>query len=59
MAWFSRDDPLPFLVMCLRLMLRMVERVLRIRPTANIANRMPAYVRGLRSRFTRKAGAAV
>ena len=59
LAWFSRDDPLPFLVMCLRLMLRMVERVLRIRPTANIANRMPAYVRGLRSRFTRKAGAAV
>ena len=33
LAWFSRDDPLPFLMMCVRLLLRMIERALRMRPT--------------------------
>jgi len=37
LAWFSRDDPLPFLMMCIRLFLRVVKRVLRMRPATDIA----------------------
>jgi predicted ATP-grasp superfamily ATP-dependent carboligase len=54
LAWFSRDDPLPFLMMCIRLLLRVVERALRMRPAPNIANLMPCYVRGLRHWITRR-----
>jgi predicted ATP-grasp superfamily ATP-dependent carboligase len=54
LAWFSRDDPLPFLMMCIRLLLRAVDRVLRLRPAGNAARRMPCYVRGLRSWVTRR-----
>ena len=48
-AWSCRDDPFPFLVMCIRLLLRVVEKILRVRPATNITERMPSYVRGLRT----------
>jgi D-aspartate ligase len=43
-AWFSADDPVPFLVMCIRLLLRIVARLIDksrarlsvIRPTTEI-----------------------
>jgi predicted ATP-grasp superfamily ATP-dependent carboligase len=54
LAWLSRDDPLPFLIMCIRLLLRAVERVLRLKPAPNAANRTPCYVSGLRSWVTRR-----
>jgi D-aspartate ligase len=54
LAWFSRDDPLPFLMMCIRLLLRVVARILRMRPAPNSANRMPCYMRGLRHWITRR-----
>ncbi|HLW60004.1 MAG TPA: class I SAM-dependent methyltransferase [bacterium] len=50
LAWFNRDDVLPFLVMGLRLFLRGVERALRMRPGPPISNRLPSYVRGARDR---------
>jgi D-aspartate ligase len=59
LAWFSRDDALPFVVMCLRLALRMVERILRIRPGPNLANRAPHYLQGLRGRATDRSRKAV
>src|SRR4029453_6559454 len=38
LAWWSRDDPLPFLMMSLRLLIRVLKRHLRIQPAApNIA----------------------
>jgi len=54
LAWLSRDDPLPFLMMCIRLLFRVANRVLRMRPTPDIANRMPYYSRGLRNWVTRR-----
>jgi predicted ATP-grasp superfamily ATP-dependent carboligase len=54
LAWFSRDDPLPFLVMCIRLLLRVIQRILRIRPAPNINNRMPCYVTGFRNWTARR-----
>jgi D-aspartate ligase len=54
LAWFSRDDPFPFVMMCVRLLLRVVERALRMKPTL-IAGRMPRYVGGLRNWVTRRA----
>ena len=54
LAWLSRDDPLPFLMMCIRLVFRAVERVLRLRPAPTVSNRMPRYVRGLRTWMTRR-----
>jgi D-aspartate ligase len=58
LAWFSRDDPLPFLVMCIRLMLRGVERTMRVRPAAHPAYRTPRYARGLPHWITRSAPVA-
>jgi D-aspartate ligase len=52
LAWFSRDDPFPFLMMCIRLLLRVVERALRMRPAADFGNRVPYYARGLRNWVT-------
>lgn len=59
LAWISRDDPLPFLMMCIRLLLRVVKRVLRMRPATDIANRMPYYARGLRHWATLRTRKAV
>jgi predicted ATP-grasp superfamily ATP-dependent carboligase len=59
LAWFSRDDPLPFLMMCIRLLLRVVERVLRLRPAPHVADRAPCYVGGLRNWVTRRTRNAV
>ena len=47
-AWSCRDDPLPFLVMCIRLLLRAVEKILRLRPKPDIGDCMPRYVGSLR-----------
>jgi predicted ATP-grasp superfamily ATP-dependent carboligase len=49
LAWFSRDDPLPFLAMCIRLLVRAIQRMMRMMPAPSIANRMPSYVRGWRN----------
>ena len=54
LAWFSRDDPLPFLLMCMRLLLRALGRGLRLRPAANTAKRMPRYISGSRSWVTQR-----
>ena len=43
LAWFSRDDPLPFLMMCIRLLLRVIGRMLRISRTPNLANQTPHW----------------
>jgi predicted ATP-grasp superfamily ATP-dependent carboligase len=58
-AWFSRNDPLPFLMMGVRLVLRVVARKLRMRPAADTAHPMPYYGRGLRNWATRKTAKAV
>jgi D-aspartate ligase len=48
-AWWSRSDPLPFLMMCLRLLFRVLKRRFRMEPAApKIAHRAPCYVKGLR-----------
>jgi predicted ATP-grasp superfamily ATP-dependent carboligase len=54
LAWFSWDDPLPFVMMCLRLLQRVVERLLRIKPAFNIGNGMPRCVSHLRNWFSRR-----
>jgi D-aspartate ligase len=59
LAWFSRDDSLPFLVMCIRLLLRVAERILRMKPARHMAHRMPTYERGLRHWVTRKRRTAL
>jgi D-aspartate ligase len=53
-AWFSRDDPLPFLMMCVRLLHRVAGRELRTRPAAKVANRMPYFARNLHDWVTRR-----
>jgi D-aspartate ligase len=53
-AWSCRDDPLPFLVMCGRLLLRVVEKLLRVRPAPDATDHLPRYVRGLRDWITRR-----
>jgi D-aspartate ligase len=58
-AWFSRTDPLPFLMMGIRLLLRVVGRILRMRPAPNTAHRMPYYARGRRSWIRRETYKAV
>ncbi len=59
-AWSCRDDPLPFLVMCIRLLLRVAEKILRVRPApTKISDRMPSYVTGLRDWVTRRTHNAV
>jgi predicted ATP-grasp superfamily ATP-dependent carboligase len=47
LAWLRRDDPLPFLLMCIRLLLRVAVRILRIRSTRNGNNPLPRYANGL------------
>jgi D-aspartate ligase len=59
LSWFSRDDPLPFLMMYIRLLLRVVKRVLRMRPARHIASRMPHYESGWRSRISNRTRKAV
>jgi predicted ATP-grasp superfamily ATP-dependent carboligase len=54
LAWFCRDDPLPFFMMCTRLFLRVIERLLRLKPAPRVMDRKPSYVRGLRTWFTRR-----
>jgi predicted ATP-grasp superfamily ATP-dependent carboligase len=51
-AWFSWDDPLPVLMMCFRLLARVLERVLRMTSTPDIASRMPHYQSGWRNRIS-------
>jgi predicted ATP-grasp superfamily ATP-dependent carboligase len=53
-AWFSHDDPLPFLVMCGRLLFRVIERVLRMRPTPDIAICMPRYESGWHNQISQR-----
>ncbi len=52
-AWFSRDDPLPFLMMCIRLLFRVVQRALGIRPSRTVSNVAPRYLRSLSRWFMR------
>jgi predicted ATP-grasp superfamily ATP-dependent carboligase len=47
LAWFSGDDPLPFVVMCLRLLCRVAKRLLRMKPASYTPNVMPRHVTGL------------
>jgi D-aspartate ligase len=51
LAWLSRDDPLPFLMMCVRLLLRVIERMLRIRRTPNLVNQIPHWQNSWRTSF--------
>ena len=48
-AWFSFDDPAPFLLVCIRLLFRVIECWLQLKPKTKITNRMPKYVSGRRS----------
>jgi predicted ATP-grasp superfamily ATP-dependent carboligase len=46
LAWFSRDDLRPFLAMCLRLSVRVGQRLLRLKQGASsVVNRTPQFVR--------------
>jgi len=53
-AWFSWDDPLPFLTMCVRLLFRVIERALRMSSAPQIASRMPHYHTGWRNRISQR-----
>jgi predicted ATP-grasp superfamily ATP-dependent carboligase len=57
-AWISRDDPLPFAMVCARLALRVARRLLRVRPAPD-ANDIPRAVRppGCSSRTNQRPGA--
>ena len=61
-AWFAADDPVPFLMMCLRFLRRRVRRVLagapRPAPAAGQRAIRPRYVRGRRQRRHRPGAAA-
>jgi D-aspartate ligase len=61
-AWFAVDDPVPFLMMCLRFLRRRVRRVLagapRPAPAAGQRAIRPRYVRGRRQRRHRPGAAA-
>lgn len=46
-AWFSLDDPFPFLVMCIRLLLRIAEKILHMSPRPSRADGAPRYVKSL------------
>jgi predicted ATP-grasp superfamily ATP-dependent carboligase len=46
MAWFSRDDMLPFAAVGVRLMLRVAEILLRLKPSSSIDVALPRFVRG-------------
>jgi predicted ATP-grasp superfamily ATP-dependent carboligase len=58
-AWSSRDDSLPFLMMCIRLLFRVAERILRMKPASYTVHRMPTYDSGLRNWFARRRRKAV
>jgi predicted ATP-grasp superfamily ATP-dependent carboligase len=45
LAWFSLDDPLPFAVLCVRLMFQVARRLLRLGPAANVVKAPPRFVR--------------
>lgn len=55
LAWFSRDDPLPFLVMCVRLLIRAVDRAVGRIQAPRIKSRRPRYVPGLHNGVARRA----
>ena len=55
LAWFSRDDPLPFLVMCVRLLIRAIDRAVGKSRTPRIRSHWPRYVAGLHNGATRRA----
>jgi len=56
LAWFSRDDPLPFLLMWLSLLFKVVKRLFGLRLAPNITKRSPYYSKGLRSVPTHLSG---
>jgi predicted ATP-grasp superfamily ATP-dependent carboligase len=45
-AWFATDDLAPFLVMCMRFLVRGMQILLRIKPSADIRRRLPHYLPG-------------
>jgi D-aspartate ligase len=53
LAWFCTDDPLPFLMMCIRLLLRVVERILRRNPARGVTYAPPRWVRSRLARRNR------
>jgi D-aspartate ligase len=46
-AWFSLDDPFPFLAMCIRLVFRMIEKMLHLSPRLSGTDGAPRYVKSL------------
>lgn len=59
LAWFCTDDPLPFLMMCIRLLLRVVERMLRMRPARDTVDTAPRWVTSRNPRVPRNTRRAV
>ncbi len=59
LAWFCTDDPLPFLMMCIRLLLRVVDRILGRRPRRDTAKRAPRWVSSLSHCIMRRRRIAV
>jgi predicted ATP-grasp superfamily ATP-dependent carboligase len=55
LAWFCGDDPVPFLMMCMRLLLRVSEMMLRMKPTRKNTGSAPRYVRSFSHWVTRNA----
>lgn len=51
LAWFSADDPLPFLTMCVRLLLRVARRMLRMTSRRTSVNQMPRFESNWRTGF--------
>jgi len=45
LAWFSWDDPLPFVMMCVRLVLRVAGRALRFRRRGRAVRPVPRFAR--------------
>jgi len=54
-AWLSRDDPFPLLMMCIRLLIRVAERGLRVTSRRKPCPNGPRYVTSLRHWFDREA----
>jgi D-aspartate ligase len=54
-AWFSRDDSFPFMMACIRLLLRVAQRILRMRPAGTKINSLPIYSTGRNHRMSRRA----
>ena len=60
MAWFSRDDLLPFAAVGIRLLLRVAEILLRLAPSLSINAALPRFVRGRSPvRYTRQDQASL